>query len=38
MVSARLEPTDQKRLGHVNQFETEEFPNPPVALSRTVGK
>jgi hypothetical protein len=38
MVSAKLGPTDQKRLGQVNQFAAEEFPNPPAALSRMVGK
>ena len=38
IVSARLGPTDQKRLGQVSQFAIAEVPNPPVALSRIVGK
>src|SRR5271157_2330607 len=33
-----LGPTDQKRLGHVNQLETEEFPKPAEPLNRTLGK
>lgn len=36
--SARLGPTDQKRLGHVNQLEIEEFPNPPEAFNMILGK
>jgi hypothetical protein len=38
IVSARLGPTDQKRLGHVNQSEKEEFPNPAAALNMIFGK
>ena len=38
IVSARLGPTDQKRLGQVNQLEIEVFPNPPEALNKMLGK